>query len=106
MSFDFAIDTTVLVFALAASAATAMIFGLAPAWASSRPALVPALKASAEGDERARFSARDALVVGQLALSLVLLVAGALLARGLWAARGTELGYDPRPCRRCRSTCG
>jgi predicted permease len=74
-----------------------VVFGLAPAWSASRPELVPALKASAEGTARARFSARDALVVGQLALSLVLLVAGALLTRGLLAAYATDLGYDPRP---------
>jgi putative ABC transport system permease protein len=46
---------------------------------------------------RRRVTLRDALVVTQLALSLVLLVAGALLARGLLAARGTDLGYDPAP---------
>jgi macrolide transport system ATP-binding/permease protein len=97
ISFDFAIDSTVLIFAIAVSAATALIFGLAPAWSSARPDLVPALKASAEGDTRARFSTRDALVVGQLALSVILLAAGALLARGLWAAHATDLGYDPRP---------
>jgi macrolide transport system ATP-binding/permease protein len=97
ISFDFAIDSTVLIFAIAVSAATALIFGLAPAWSSARPDLVPALKASAEGDARARFSTRDALVVGQLALSVILLAAGALLARGLWAAHATDLGYDPRP---------
>ena len=97
ISFDFAIDATVLIFAVGVSAATALIFGLAPAWSSSRPDLVPALKASAEGDTRARFSTRDALVIGQLALSVILLAAGALLARGLWAAQAADLGYDPRP---------
>jgi predicted permease len=97
VSFNFTIDLTVLLFAVAASAVTALLFGLAPAWTSSRPALMPGLKASAEGDERVRFTLRDALVVGQLSLSLILLAAGALLARGLWAARATELGYDPRP---------
>jgi putative ABC transport system permease protein len=97
IDFGFSVDSTVMLFAIAASAATALVFGLAPAWASSRPALVPALKASAEGDARVRFSARDALVIGQLALSLVLLAGGALLARGLWAAQHTDLGYDPRP---------
>jgi predicted permease len=97
VAFDFSIDRTVLWFAVAASAATAVLFGLAPAWSSSRPELVPALKASAEGDRRRRIGIKDVLVVGQLALSLVLLVAGALLGRGLLAARGTDLGYDPRP---------
>jgi predicted permease len=95
--FDFAIDATVLGFATVASIATALIFGLAPAWSASRPDLVPALKASMEGDARAKLTLSDVLVVGQLALSLVLLVAGALLARGLMTARSTDLGFDPRP---------
>jgi predicted permease len=97
VSFDFAIDRTVLMFAVAASAITALVFGLAPALSASRPELVPALKASAEGDARTRFSTRDILVLGQVTLSTVLLVAGALLARGLVAAQNIDLGYDPRP---------
>jgi predicted permease len=95
--FDFSIDTTVLAVAMAASMATAVLFGLAPAWSSSKPALVPALKQSAEGDGRRRITLRNVLVVGQLAFSLVLLVAGALLARGLLTARSTDLGFDPSP---------
>lgn len=97
ITFEFAIDRTVLLFAVAASVITALVFGLAPAWSASRPELVPALKASAEGDERTRFSTRDALVLGQVTLSTVLLIAGVLMARGLAAAQNTELGYDPRP---------
>jgi len=97
ISFNFAIDRTVLFFALAATVVTTAVFGLAPAWSASRPELVPALKASMEGDAPTRFSSRDLLVVGQLALSAVLLVGGALLIRGLAAARGTDIGYDPRP---------
>lgn len=97
IAFDFSIDGTVLAFAVAASVMTAVIFGLAPAWSASKPVLVPALKASAEGDERTRVSMRDLLVIGQLALSMVLLVIGALLGRGLLAAYATDLGYDPRP---------
>lgn len=96
ISFDFSIDGAVLAFALMASLATALLFGLAPAWSSSKPELVPALKESADSGGRTRGGLRDALVVGQLALSLVLLVAGALLARGLLAAQGTDVGYDPR----------
>jgi predicted permease len=97
VSFDFAVDGQVLAFAMAASAATAILFGLAPALSSSKPALVPALKESAEGSGRRRLTLRNVLVVSQLALSLVLLVAGALLTRGLLAARHTELGFDPTP---------
>ena len=97
VQFDFSIDATVLAFALIASALTAILSGLAPAWSASRPALVPALKDSAEGDGRRRLTLRNALVVSQLALSLVLLVAGALLVRGLLTARGTSVGFDPTP---------
>jgi predicted permease len=42
-------------------------------------------------------SLKDVLVVGQLALSLVLLVAGALLGRGLLTAQSVDIGYDPTP---------
>jgi predicted permease len=97
--FDLQPDGTVLAFAALATLATALLFGLLPAWTASRPALVPSLKADAtgEGSVRRRVTVRDALVVTQLALSLVLLVAGALLTRGLLAARGTDLGFDPTP---------
>ena len=86
-----------LAFAALVSLATTVLFGLLPAWTAPRPALVPSLKADATGagSLRRRVTLRDALVVAQLALSLVLLVAGALLMRGLLAARGTDLGYDP-----------
>ena len=95
-TFDFTLDRTVLVFAGVVSLLTAVIFGLAPAWSASRPELVPALKDTLDtGGPGRRVTLRDALVVGQLALSLVLLVAGALLARGLVVARATDLGFDP-----------
>ncbi len=94
--FEFVIDTRVLTFALLASVATALGFGLLPALSSSKPELVPALKDQSETERRRRFSVRDVLVVGQLALSLVLLASGALLARGLLAAQHVDLGYDPR----------
>lgn len=95
-TFDFTLDRFVIAFAVAVSLTTALLFGLAPAWSASRPDLVPALKDGLDGGGGSRrVTLRDALVVGQLALSLVLLVAGALLARGLIVARGTDLGFDP-----------
>jgi predicted permease len=97
--FDFQVDGTVLAFAVGVSLATTLLFGLVPALSASRLDLVPSLKAdvTGEGPARRRVTLRDALVVTQLALSLVLLVAGTLLARGLLVARGTDLGFDPRP---------
>ena len=97
ISFDFSIDGTVLAFALAASVATAVLFGLAPAWSASKPELVPALKAStgrrrppaADAPRRAR--RRPARAVARAARRR------RAARRGLLAARATDLGYDPRP---------
>ncbi len=99
VDFQVSLDATVLLFAVALSLLTAAIFGLVPAVSASKIDLVTALKASAgdTGGPRRRVTLRQALVVGQLALSLVLLVAGALLTRGLLAARGADIGYDPAP---------
>jgi predicted permease len=100
--FEFRLDGSVLAFAAFVSLVTTVLFGLAPALTASRPDLVPSLKADAtgEGSVRRRVSLRDLLVITQLALSLLLLVAGSLLARGLLVARGTDLGYDPAPVSR------
>jgi predicted permease len=97
LSFAFDLDVRVLSFALAASLGTSLLFGLAPALRASRPDLVPALKDAATGPEtlRRRFGFRNVLVVGQLAVSLVLLIAGALLVRGLARASEIDPGFDP-----------
>ncbi len=99
--FDFqvSLDGGVLAFAMAVTLVTAFVFGLAPAWSASRVDLVPALKEGLgeTSGPRRRVTMRDALVVGQLALSLVLLVSGALLTRGFLAARATDIGFDPTP---------
>jgi predicted permease len=98
VDFQISIDRSVGLFALGVSVISALLFGLPPAWSASSPALVPALKDAAEGVvARGRFALRDALVVGQLGLSLVLLISGALLTRGLLTARNTDLGFDPTP---------
>jgi predicted permease len=99
LHFEFRLDPVVLAFAILVSLATTLLFGLAPALSATRLDLVSSLKADAagEGPVRRKVTLRDALVVTQLALSLVLLVSGALLARGFLKARGTDLGYDPAP---------
>lgn len=93
---DFAIDGSVLLFTLGVSVATGIIFGLAPALRATRPDLVPALKAADAGTEsgRKRIELRDALVVVQVAVSIVLLIGGALLLRSLFNAERTDVGFD------------
>ena len=98
ISLDLRLDWRVLVFTLAVSLLTGVLFGLAPALQASRPDLVQSLKEGAPGlgYARRRVSLRDALVVGQVAISLVLLVGAGLFVRSLSAARGTDVGFNPR----------
>jgi len=94
LALRFDLDARVLLFAMVASVATTFLFGLVPALRASRPDLVPALRGEAAATRRG-FPLRDVLVAGQLALSLVLLVAGALLLRGLAHAHEIRPGFDP-----------
>jgi predicted permease len=95
VAFDFSPDARVLAFSTVVTALTTIAAGLAPAWSGSATELVPALKDEVVGTgSRRRITMRDALVVGQLALSLVLLVTGALLGRGLLVAGSTKPGFD------------
>jgi predicted permease len=87
-------DWRVLIFTFLVAIATGVVFGLVPAVRASRPDLVPALKDGSASANRRGFELRDALVVVQIAVSLVLVVAGTLLVRSLSAAGHVPLGYD------------
>jgi len=78
---DLSLDPRVLGFALAASLATGVLFGLAPAWRSTRVDPHAAMKGGGEAGHggRPRLGMGRALVVGQVALSLVLVAAAGLL---------------------------
>jgi len=87
------INVTVLVFTIAVSLLTGIIFGLAPALQATRPSLVPALKGEAPaGGGKSRMS--RALVVAQLALSLTLLVVAGLFGRSLRSATMIDKGFN------------
>ena len=93
---DPSINVTVLFFTTTLSMATGLIFGLVPALRATRPDLVPALKS--ETGQLAggrRFNAGHALVVMQVALSLLLLVAAGLFVRTLQQSQLVHLGFDP-----------
>jgi predicted permease len=93
--FDLRLDWRVLAFALAVSLATGIFFSLLPALQSSNPELVPALKAEASMAGFRRSRLRNALVVVQVALSLVLLVCAGLVVRSLQVAQRTRPGFTP-----------
>ena len=87
-------DWRVLAFTLLVAVVTGVIFGLIPALRASRPDLVPALKDATSSGTRRRFELRDLLVVVQVAVSLVLVIGGALMVRSLAAGSRVPLGYD------------
>src|SRR5580692_9672191 len=94
---DISISWGVLAFAIVVSVAAGTIFGLAPAWLTSRLNLTATLRQEGRGSsgsrQRSRF--RHALVIGELALSLVLLVAAGLLLRSFWDLFKVQLGFNP-----------
>jgi putative ABC transport system permease protein len=81
VSLDLAVDGRVLAFTLIVAVATGILFGLAPAWRSTRIDPQAALRAGGRGiaEGHTRFALGKALVVGQIALSLVLVIGAALL---------------------------
>jgi macrolide transport system ATP-binding/permease protein len=81
--FSVQVDERVMWFSLAISLISAALFGLVPALQASRTNLVPVLKAGdADSSGKQRLWGRNALVVAQVALSLVLMVVAAMLFRG------------------------
>ncbi len=90
-----AIDHRVLLFTLAVSVATGVIFGLAPALQAARVDLMSLLREDATRRPTGRSHLRGTLTVVQIALSLVLLVGAGLLLRSLQHARTIDLGFDP-----------
>jgi predicted permease len=90
------VDTRVLAFTAGVSVLSGIVFGLMPAIAATRVNIAPTLK-----DNAGQFSARGmrfrfgkALVSGQVALSLLLLIASGLLLRTLDRLQRVNLGFD------------
>ena len=91
---DFQFDSRVLVFSLVISFATILFFGLAPAWMSAKPDLVPALKGEAAfGLTGRRWPLRNWLVVAEVALSMTLLASAGVLVRSFANTRSVDIGF-------------
>jgi predicted permease len=89
-------DARVFAFTAALCLTTAILFGLAPALRSSRVSLTPALMGHGAGSDNAdrRFGLGQALVIAQVALSLILLIGAGLFARTLSNLKAQDLGFD------------
>ncbi len=94
---EIALNLPVLLFTVAVSAAAALLFGLAPALHLSGRDLLTPLRESGRGTSgtRAQRTIRGALVVGEVALSIVLLVGASLMIRTLISIQGANLAFHP-----------
>jgi predicted permease len=90
-------DLGMLAFAFLISIVTGLLFGLFPALQASRPDILVGLKDGSKGAgagaRQVRF--RNALVVAEFALSLVLLIGAGLLLRSFWRLLNVNPGFDP-----------
>jgi predicted permease len=95
-STEIALDSRVLAFTLAISVVTGIIAGLAPAWRLSKANVNETLKQGLgrSGDSGGNRT-RAALVVCEVALSLMLLAGAGLMIRSLWNLRQADPGFDP-----------
>jgi putative ABC transport system permease protein len=94
LNVDFQPNATVFAYMFLISLITGVAFGLAPAIQSTKPNLTDALKSTRNRSRLSRPHLRNLLVIGQIAVSLVLLIGAGLLARGLYRAHSADLGFD------------
>ena len=90
------IDYRVLTFALGVSALTGILFGIVPALQASRLNVTSALKEGGRsGEGHRRTSARSVLLIGEVALSLMLLVGAGLLIKSFLRLQEVRPGFNP-----------
>jgi predicted permease len=91
------VDWRVLMFTMLLALLTTVIFGLAPAARIVRADLTDSMKEGSAnattGGTRRRF--RDALVIAEMALAVVLLIGAGLMLRTLWSLQRIDLGFTP-----------
>jgi putative ABC transport system permease protein len=88
------LDPRVLAFAVAASAGSALLFGLAPVLWRDGGVAAGAARATVRATQRSRGWLRGGLVTAQVALSLMLLTGAGLLLRSLWNLDSVPLGIE------------
>jgi len=92
IDFGLSISGPVLAFALGVTLFTGLVFGLLPALQASKPETVSALKGASRGAGGSRAS--SILVVGQMAMSLLLLMSAGLFVQNLREAVTVDRGFD------------
>ena len=98
ITLDVSLDARVLMFAIVASAAAGVLFGLLPALQTTRPAVIEWIKnENVGGGPGRRLTMRNMLVVGQVTVSLLLLITAALFLRSFEARTNVDPGFGKSP---------
>ena len=98
ITLDVSLDWRVLAFAITASAVAGVLFGLLPALQATRATVVETIKnENADGGPMRRFTVRNALVVGQVSVSLTLLITALLFLKSLEARATVDPGFGAAP---------
>jgi putative ABC transport system permease protein len=93
---EIAMDTRVLLFAIAVSVITGLLFGMAPALQATRPDLASSMKEEGRGSSGGvgRRRLRDSLIVAEVALAFVLLVVSGLIMRSFFGLMNVDSGFE------------
>lgn len=93
---EVAVDGRALLFAIASAVLSAIGFGLAPAFRATRTDLNETLKEGARGSDIADGKVRGALIIGEVAIALLLLVGAGLLMNSFYRRAMVPPGFDPK----------
>jgi predicted permease len=94
---EIGLDHEAVLFAVAASLVTSLLFGIVPAWRATRLDVNEAIKSASSRSTAGRLDSRvrGLLVISEVALSIVLLIGAALLIESFIKLRAVSLGFDP-----------
>ncbi|MGB5673654.1 MAG: ADOP family duplicated permease, partial [Gemmatimonadota bacterium] len=96
MQGNIGMDLNVLLFTFAVAALAGLLFGIAPAIRAARPDLNSELKEGSRGSVgKGRQRLRSGLVIGEVALSLVLLIGAGLMIQSLGQLQKVDKGFEP-----------
>lgn len=98
ITVDVSLDWRVLAFSIFASAVAGVMFGLLPALQATRATVIETIKnENADGGPVRRATTRNLLVIGQIAVSLSLLITAALFLRSMQARAAVDPGFGHQP---------
>jgi len=96
LDIDLKPNVTVFLYMFLISLVTGVVFGLAPAIQSTKLDLNTALRSARNKTRVSRAHLRNVLVIGQVAVSLLLLIGAGLLVRTLQKAQSTDVGFESK----------